>query len=73
MEARGGTVDGAEHALVEVAELLSAESGRAATDSGDFDVGAIPDVWHGVGPFWICELGCASVSYALAYFFVVWS
>jgi len=31
---------------VEVAELLSAESGGAATDSGDFDVGAGFYVWH---------------------------
>jgi len=30
---RGRALDGAEHALVEVAELLSAESGGAATDS----------------------------------------
>lgn len=38
MDARGGITDGTEHALVEVAELLSAESGRAAADSGDFDM-----------------------------------
>jgi|HubBroStandDraft_1064217.scaffolds.fasta_scaffold18527_2 hypothetical protein len=31
---------GAEHALVEVAELLSAEWRRAAADSGDLDVSA---------------------------------
>ena len=37
---RRRTFDGAEHALVEVAELLSTESGGAATDSGDFDVSA---------------------------------
>jgi hypothetical protein len=37
---------------MEVAELLSAESGGAAADSGDFDVGAISDIrmnWH-IGP-----------------------
>jgi hypothetical protein len=50
---RGG--DAARHALVEVAELLSAESGGAATDSGDLDVSADFDVgmnWHigRVGP-----------------------
>jgi hypothetical protein len=32
--------DGTEHALVEIAELLSAEWGRSATDSGDLDVSA---------------------------------
>ena len=46
VDARVWTFDGADHALVEVAELLSAESGRAAGDSGDFDVGAGFDVWH---------------------------
>jgi hypothetical protein len=41
MDARGGRAgDGTEHALVEVAELLSAESGGAAADSGDLDVSA---------------------------------
>jgi hypothetical protein len=40
VDARVRGFDGAEHALVEVAELLSAESGAAARDSGDFDVGA---------------------------------
>ena len=40
---RGG--DAAHHALVEVAELLSAKSGRAATDSGDLDVGTASGVW----------------------------
>jgi hypothetical protein len=34
---------------MEVAELLSAESGGAAPDSGDLDVSARLDVWH-VGP-----------------------
>ena len=42
----GRSGDAAHHALVEVTELLSAKSGGAATDSGDFDVGAISDVWH---------------------------
>jgi len=37
---RGRSFDRANHALVEIAELLSAESGGAATDSGDLDVGA---------------------------------
>ncbi len=40
MDAGGGVFDGAEHALVEVAELLSAKWGRAAGDSGDFDMSA---------------------------------
>jgi len=44
MDAGVGAFDGAEHALVEIAELLSAESGGAATDSGDSDVGAGFDV-----------------------------
>jgi hypothetical protein len=39
-DARGGIADGAKHALVEVAELLSAKRGRAATDAGDFDMSA---------------------------------
>jgi len=44
VEARVGTFDGADHALVEVAELLSTESGGAAKDSGDLDVGTGFDV-----------------------------
>jgi hypothetical protein len=40
VDARGGITDGAKHALVEVAELFSAESGGAATDAGDFDMSA---------------------------------
>ena len=40
MDARGGTTDGAEHALVKVAELLVAKGGRAAADSGDLDMRA---------------------------------
>jgi hypothetical protein len=39
---RGG--DAAHHALVEVAEPLSAQSGEDATDSGDLDVGADSDI-----------------------------
>jgi hypothetical protein len=58
-DARGGIADGAKHALVEVAELLSAESGGAATDSGDLDMSTGFDVCHKlVGP--------------LDNFFVVW-
>jgi hypothetical protein len=49
MDAGVGAFDGAEHALMEVAELLSAESGGAAGDSGDFDVSAVFDVGH-IGP-----------------------
>jgi hypothetical protein len=37
--------DAADHALVEVAELLSAHGGRGATNSGDLDVGAAANVW----------------------------
>jgi hypothetical protein len=45
----GRTFDGTEHALVEIAELLSAEWGRAAADSGDFDMSARLEIWH-IGP-----------------------
>jgi hypothetical protein len=41
--------DAADHALVEVAELLSAKSGGAATGSGDLDMSATANVgmnWH---------------------------
>ena len=41
----GRSADAANHALVEVAELLSAHGGGAATDSGDLDVGATVNVW----------------------------
>jgi hypothetical protein len=41
-----GEADGAEHALVEVAELLSAEGGGAAADAGDFDMSAGFGVRH---------------------------
>ena len=47
---RGGNAS--HHALVEVAKLLSAKRGRAATDSGDLDVGTGFDArlnWH-IGP-----------------------
>jgi len=46
---RGRAFDGAEHALVEVAELLSAESGGAATDSGDLDECSFSGL-----PYWSC-------------------
>jgi hypothetical protein len=39
------STDAANHALVEVAELLSAHGGRGATNSGDLDVGAAANVW----------------------------
>jgi hypothetical protein len=39
------SADAADHALVEVAELLSAHGGGAARDSGDLDVGATANVW----------------------------
>jgi hypothetical protein len=39
------SADAANHALVEVAELLSAHGRRGATNSGDLDVGAAADVW----------------------------
>jgi hypothetical protein len=45
-----GDTDGAEHALVEVAELLSTKSGRVATDAGDFDMSAGFGCHLGVGP-----------------------
>jgi hypothetical protein len=64
--------DGAEHALVEVAELLSTESGGAATDSGDLDVGAVFDgvaSWH-IGPFGPLEI-CSVHIDPLNNFFVV--
>src|ERR1700733_11861487 len=41
--------DAPNHALVEVAELLSTKGGRAAADSGDFNVGTDFDAglnWH---------------------------
>jgi hypothetical protein len=40
----GRSFDATQHALMEVAELLSAHSGRAALDSGDFDVLAVANV-----------------------------
>ena len=53
MDAGGGIFDGAEHTLVEVAELLSVERGRAATDAGDLDMSAGFEVGHELGPFGI--------------------
>ena len=45
MDARfGRRADAVNHALVEVAESLAGEGGRAAGVSGDFDVGADFDV-----------------------------
>jgi hypothetical protein len=38
------------HALVVVAELLSAERRRAATDAGDFDMSAAFSVFHEIDP-----------------------
>jgi hypothetical protein len=38
------STDATDHALVEVAELLSAHGGRGATNSGDLDVGAAANV-----------------------------
>jgi len=51
MDARSGRGgDAVDHALVEVAETLAAEGGRAAGVSGNLDVGAGFDAgtdWHG--------------------------
>ena len=53
---RGGGPDGAKHALVEVAELLSAESGGAATDPGDLDMSTVFDLaYWSVGPWDLCD------------------
>jgi hypothetical protein len=50
VDAGGGrTWNGAEHALVEVAELLAAKSGGAAADAADLDMSTGFGVWHG-GP-----------------------
>jgi hypothetical protein len=49
----GRSAYSAQHALVEVAELLSAHGGRAALDSGDFDVLAVAKILverHWTGP-----------------------
>jgi hypothetical protein len=47
VDAGGGRAfDSAEHALMEVAELLSAKSGGATTNTADLDVSAIFEVWH---------------------------
>jgi hypothetical protein len=40
------SLDAAQHALMEVAELLSAQSGRAAADPSDLDVRTELYVWH---------------------------
>jgi hypothetical protein len=61
VDARGGKANGAEHALVEVAELLSAKRGGAAADSGDLDMGAGFGRHKLFGPFGIGNN-----------FFVVW-
>ena len=75
---RGRTFDGAKHALVEVTELLSTESGGAATDSGDFDVSAVSRIWH-IGPVGAVEICTIEIEAdallnqfvgALNYFFV---
>jgi hypothetical protein len=52
VDAGGGrTWNGAEHALVEVAELLAAKSGRAAADAADLDMSTGFGIWHwGTGP-----------------------
>jgi hypothetical protein len=76
MEPRvGRTFDGAEHALMEVAELLSAESRGATTDSGDHDVGANFDVrlsWHScpirIGPIGIDRIVFGSIVFELIVF-----
>jgi len=46
---RRRALDGAKHALMEVAELFFAESGGAATDSGDLDMSTVFRIWH-IGP-----------------------
>ena len=61
VEARVRAFDGAEHALVEVAELLSAKSWGATTDSGDLDVRANFDF----------VLSCHVGPIDITYFFVV--
>ena len=53
MEARVGEADGAVDALVEVAELLFAESGGVATDSVDLDMSAGIDGHNGLTNFFI--------------------
>ena len=45
-DAGTGEADRTQHALVEVAELLSAKSGRAAADAGDLDMSAGFGVRH---------------------------
>jgi hypothetical protein len=65
VDARGRVTDGAEHALVEVAELLSAKSGRGTTDSSDFDMSAGFGCHKlfgplGVGNNFFCSVGLRS-------------
>jgi len=51
MQARlGRSAHAAMHALVVVAELLSAKRGRAATDAGDLDMSAGFSVFHEIDP-----------------------
>jgi len=45
-DAGAGEADGTEHALVEVAELLSAKGRRAAADAGDLDMSAGSGMRH---------------------------
>ena len=45
-DAGAGESDGAEHALVEVAELLSVKCGGAAADAGDLDMSAGSGMRH---------------------------
>jgi len=45
MDARLGNFDAIDEALVEIAELISTESGGATLDSGDFDMTA-DSYWH---------------------------
>ena len=51
MQARlGRSAHAAMHALVVVAELLSAKRGRAATNSGNLDMSAGFSVFHEIDP-----------------------
>jgi hypothetical protein len=51
MQARlGRSAHAAMHALVVVAELLSAKRGRTATDAGDLDMSAAFSVFHEIDP-----------------------
>ena len=46
----GRSAHAAMHALVVVAELLSAKRGRAATNAGDLDMSAAFSVFHEIDP-----------------------